>query len=406
MIDYDKWQEIFNSISRHKSRTILTAMGVFWGIFMLVILLGAGKGLENGVRNEFRDTAINSLWIRRGTTSLPFNGLPQGRPIKFDNSDYIYLRDNFPEIEHLTGRFYLPGDQLATYGGNTLAYPVRSVHPGHLYIEQSEVTSGRYINEQDIEQHRKVAVLGGTVVKDLFGSTDPVGKEIQLGKAIYTIVGTFYDAGGEYEMRVIYIPISTAQQIYGGTQQIDQLMASTGDLSLPAMKKLEESIRASFARRKQFDPADNRAIWISNIAEEYQQFVELFAMIKAFVWLVGIGSIIAGMIGVSNIMLILVKDRTREIGIRKALGATPGSIISLIVQESLVITGFAGYLGMAAGIGVIAGMSSIDSTYFRNPEVDPMVILTALLVLMLSGTIAGLMPALKAANIHPVEAMK
>jgi putative ABC transport system permease protein len=406
MFDYDKWQEIFNSIQRHKTRTILTALGVFWGIFMLVILLGAGKGLENGVRYEFRDTAINSLWIRRGTTSMPFEGLPEGRRIKFDNEDFEVLQQTFPQIEHLTGRFYLPGDQLTTYKDETLSYPVRSVHPGHIFIERSEITSGRFINKQDVDDFRKVAVIGGTVVKDLFGEEDPIGKDIQVGKAVYKVVGTFFDSGGEYEMRVIYIPITTAQQIYGGTEDIHQLMLTTGNLSLPKMKQLEDDIRVAFAQRKQFDPKDTRALWISNVAQEYQNFENLFSAIKFFVWMVGIGSIIAGVIGVSNIMLIIVKDRTKEIGIRKAMGATPRSIISMILQEALVITSIAGYLGVVFGVLVISALGSMDTDYFKHPQVNLGVVFGAVFVLVLAGTLAGLMPALQASRIHPVEAMR
>jgi putative ABC transport system permease protein len=406
MFDYDKWQEIFNSIQRHKTRTILTALGVFWGIFMLVILLGAGKGLENGVRYEFRDTAINSLWIRRGTTSMPFEGLPEGRRIKFDNEDFEFLQQTFPQIEHLTGRFYLPGDQLTTYKDETLSYPVRSVHPGHIFIERSEITSGRFINKQDVDDFRKVAVIGGTVVKDLFGEEDPIGKDIQVGKAVYKVVGTFFDSGGEYEMRVIYIPITTAQQIYGGTEDIHQLMLTTGNLSLPKMKQLEDDIRVAFAQRKQFDPKDTRALWISNVAQEYQNFENLFSAIKFFVWMVGIGSIIAGVIGVSNIMLIIVKDRTKEIGIRKAMGATPRSIISMILQEALVITSIAGYLGVVFGVLVISALGSMDTDYFKHPQVNLGVVFGAVFVLVLAGTLAGLMPALQASRIHPVEAMR
>lgn len=406
MIDLDKWQEIFSSISRHKMRTMLTALGVFWGIFMLVLLLGAGRGLENGVRYQFRDTALNSLWIRTGTTSLPYNGLPIGRRIEFENADYDFLREHFQEVEYISGRFYLPGDQLAQYKGKTLAYPVRSVHPGHLEVEKTEVISGRYINDKDIEERRKVAVIGRTVVKDLFGDENPVGKELMIDKASYTVVGTFYDSGGEYEMRVIYIPISTAQQRYGGSEKIHQLMVTTGSLPLEGMKKLEQEIRYVFAARKQYAPDDNQAIWISNIAEEYQEFENLFAFINAFVWMVGIGSIVAGVIGVSNIMLILVKDRTKEIGVRKAMGATPGSIIMMIIQESLLITGVAGYLGMAAGIGLLFLLGSMETEYFRHPEVNLSIILSSVLVLMVTGTVAGLMPALKAASINPVEAMR
>ncbi len=406
MIDIDKWQEIFNSIRRHKMRTILTALGVFWGIFMLVLFLGVGEGLQKGVEYEFRDDATNSIWVRRGTTSIPHNGLPEGRRIRFYNEDFEYLQDNFPEIDHLTGRFYLSGDQTVSYKDKTLSYSVRAVHPDHQYLENNMVTAGRYINQLDLKEVRKAAVLGEVVKENLFGKEEAVGKEVTIGSIVYTVVGVYSDTGGEDEMRYIYIPMSTAQKVYSGTEEIHQLMFTGGDLPVEKMIALEEEVRAAFARRHQFAVEDRRALFISNIAEQFQEFQSLFAAINIFVWFVGIGSIVAGVIGVSNIMLIIVKDRTREIGIRKAMGATPRSIISMILQEAVLITGVAGYLGMAAGIGLISLMSSMEVEYFRNPTVNLGVAITATVVLIVAGALAGLMPALQAARINPVEAMK
>lgn len=406
MIDLDKWQEIFNSIRRHKLRTTLTALGVFWGIFMLVLFLGAGEGLRNGVEYEFRDDATNSIWIRRGTTSMPYKGLPKGRFIQFFNDDFEYLRDNFPEIDHLTGRFYLRGDQMVTYGRTNLSYPVRAIHPDHQYLENNTVAEGRYINDLDLQEVRKVAVLGKVVKDNLFGEEAAVGREVSIGGIQYKVVGVYEDTGGENEMRAIYIPMSTGQKVYSGKNELHQLMFTAGDLPVEEMKVLEEKVREAFARRHQFSVEDRRAIWISNIAEEFAQFQNLFAAIRIFVWFVGIGSIIAGVIGVSNIMLIVVKDRTREIGVRKALGATPASIVSMILQEAILITALAGYAGLAAGIGVISLLSSMEVEYFRNPEVNLGVGVAATLILIAAGALAGLMPALQAARINPVVAMR
>lgn len=406
MIDWDKWQEIFNSIRRHKLRTVLTALGVFWGIFMLVLLLGAGQGLQNGVEYEFRDDAVNSVWVRRGTTSLPYKGLPKGRRIQFSNTDYDFLNDNFEDIEHLSGRFYLSGDQTVTYGNKQFSFSTRGVHPGHQYVENSRVHTGRFVNETDVKEIRKVIVIGDTVKKDLFGEESSIGKVLELGGIAYTVVGVYHDAGGENENRIIYLPISTAQQLYAGTREIHQLMFTIGDLSVEESLVLEEKIRKAFAARLQFDVEDRRALYTFNAAENYQQFMNLFAAIRAFVWFVGIGSIVAGVIGVSNIMLIIVKDRTREIGIRKALGATPRSIVSMILQEAIFITAIAGYLGLIAGVALIWVMSSLEVDYFRNPTVNLGVALIATAVLVLAGALAGLMPALQAARINPVVAMR
>ena len=406
MFDLDKWQEIFNSIRRHKLRTTLTALGVFWGIFMLVILLGAGNGLQNGVEEEFADDAINSIWLRRGTTSMPYDGLPKGRRIKFTNDQYDFLDKNYKELDHITGRFYLSGDRTVSYGQKKVSYPVRAVHPGHQYLENTLIAEGRYINDLDLDQFRKSAVIGRVVKEDLFGDTDPIGKEITVGGIVYTIVGTYTDTGSEGEMRIIYIPVTTAQKVYAGTEELHQLMFTIGDLSVEESKVLEKDIRAAFAQQLQFDIKDRKALYMFNGAENYEEFTSLFAAINLFVWFVGIGSIIAGVIGVSNIMLIIVKDRTKEIGIRKALGATPYSIVSMILQESVFITALAGYMGLLAGVGIISLMSSMEVEYFRNPQVDFGMGIIATLILVISGALAGLMPALQAARINPVVAMK
>ncbi len=406
MFDFDKWQEIFSSIRRHKLRTTLTALGVFWGIFMLVILLGAGAGLQNGVEYEFRDDATNSIFVRRGTTSLSYNGLPKGRNIKFYNEDYDYLADNYEAIDHLTARFYLTGDQTVAYGNKKLSFPVRAVHPDHKYLENTILVEGRFINPIDLSEFRKVTVLGKVAKESIFGQEDAIGKEINIGGIVYTVVGIYEDTGGENEMRVIYIPISTAQKVYSDTKELHQLMFTAGDLPVPEMKKMEEQIRQDFAARHGFDPKDQRALFITNLAEEFEQFQNLFFAIRTFVWFVGIGTLLAGVIGVSNIMLIVIKDRTREIGIRKALGATPYSIVSMILQEAILITSVAGYLGLLAGTGMIALLGSMEVAYFRNPQVNLGVAVTAIIILVIVGGLAGLMPALQAARINPVIAMK
>ena len=406
MFDYDKWQEIFNSIRRHKVRTFLTALGVFWGIFMLVLLLGAGKGLQNGVEYEFQDDAMNSLWIRRGFTSVEHRGLPEGRRIQFTNEDYDLLHSSFSGVEHLTGRFYLSGDQLLSYEEKQLSFPTRGVHPGHQYLENTLMRRGRYINERDLYEFRKVAVIGEVARESIFGNANPIGKEVSIGGIPYTIVGEFYDKGSTDEMRIVYLPITTTQKVYAGTNEVHQLMVTTGDMPLSQMQELERDIRRMLSARHQFAMQDRKAVWITNLAEEYQQFQSLFAAIRAFVWFVGIGSIIAGVIGVSNIMLIIVKDRTREIGVRKAMGATPRDIIMMVLSEAVFITALAGYAGLAAGVGVLALMSDLAVEYFRHPQINIWVGLAATLVLVVTGALAGLMPALQAARINPVEAMK
>ncbi len=405
MFDQDRWEEIFNSIRRHKLRTGLTALGVIWGIFMLVLLLGAGYGLQNGVEYQFEDDNTNSIWVNRGKTSMEYKGLPKGRWIRFSNSDYDYLDQNFPDINRLTGRYWLSGDRTVTYNRKTVSYPIRSVHPDHLHMEKTQMVEGRYLNDNDIENFRKVAVIGEKVKNDLFGEEDPIGEEINIGGIVYHVIGWYTDAN-ENETRVVYLPITTVQKVYAGQDDIHQLMFTADELSVAEMKELEEEIRLGFAQMHQFDPQDRRALRIFNLAEQYQEFQNLFWAIRMFVWFVGIGTLLAGIIGVSNIMLIIVKDRTREIGVRKALGATPRSIISMILQESIFLTGLAGYIGLVAGVIVLYLASSFESEYFRNPQVNLGVVIAAIFILMLAGTLAGLMPAMQAARINPITAMK
>ena len=406
MIDWDKWQEIFDSIRRHKLRTFLTALGVFWGIFMLVLLLGAGQGLNNGIEFQFRDDAVNSIFLNAGTTSETYQGLPKGRRIQFNNEDYDYLVEQFTDIEYITGRLYLSGDRTVKYKQKNLSYTVQAVHPDHIYLENSEMIAGRYLNESDQKSFNKVAVIGDLVRDNLMDGEDPIGKEINIGGIVYQVIGVFTDSGGENQRRMIYIPISTGQKVYTGRDDIHRLMFTTGDLSVEESSALEERVRLALARRHQFSPEDKRALYTFNLAAEYHQMQNLFLAIRIFVWFVGIGSIIAGVIGVSNIMLIIVKDRTKEIGIRKALGATPRSIVAMILQEAIFITAMAGYLGIIAGIALLSLAGSVETEFFRNPQINIGVVLSATLVLVIAGAVAGLFPAMQAARINPIEAMR
>ncbi len=411
MIDYDKWQEIFTSLQQHKLRTFLTAFSVWWGIFMLVILLGAGTGLENSITHNFRDDAINSIWAFPGETSKPYKGLPVGRRIKMDNDDF----DKTSKIDGVrltTGRYYLNGTFFISRGDKSFSYDIRSVHPSHQVVENTSVTDGRYINDIDIQKTRKVCVIGRTVKESFFEKEETVlGEYLQIKGIEYKIVGVFTDSGSPREMEKIYLPISTTQKI-DGTDQINMLIYEIGDASLEESRIIEEKIRNQFALKHKFSNSDERAVYVRNGIESYQEFQTVFSFIRGFIWFVGIGSIIAGVIGVSNIMLIIVKDRTKEIGVRKALGATPLSIVGMIVQEAIFLTGVAGYIGLASGLGVIFGLqqimvqNEIEIEYFRNPEVNTSVVVGALLILIVSGAVAGLIPALQAVRVNPVTAMK
>ena len=411
-IDYDKWQEIFDSLRRHKLRTALTVLSVWWGIFMLVILMGAGNGLQNSVEHNFRDDAINSLWIYRGKTSKPYKGLPEGRFISFNNQDYDVLRSEVDNVEYLTGRYYLSGEYFVSYKRKSLSFDVRSVHPDHQLLENTIMTEGRFLNQKDLDLYRKVCVIGELVKEGLFEENDAVGEYIRVKGVDYRVVGVFTDTGGENELRKIYLPISTAQKVYSGTDRIHQLMLTMKESDKTSSEQLANEVRVQLAALHKFDPTDKQAIYINNNVEEFSNFKTVFAFIKAFIWFVGIGSIIAGVIGVSNIMLIIVKERTREIGVRKALGATPRSIISMILQESVFLTAISGYLGLLSGFIVVYGLNAImvkneiETEFFRNPEVDFGTVFAALVLLVVCGALAGLIPALQAVRINPVTAMR
>jgi putative ABC transport system permease protein len=413
MFDLDKWQEIFDSLRKHKLRTGLTAFGVFWGIFMLVLLLGAGDGLKNGAAYEFRDDAVNSLWIYPKQTSMPYKGLASNRRVEFDNSDYEMLKNDVEATEYITGRLYLAGTlEKMTYKNVQYSFKVRSVHPQHQKLENSEIYKGRFINDLDLKKFRKIAVIGKLVQQEVFPNQSPIGQNIEIGGINFQVVGVFSDSGGDDEMRMIYIPITTAQRSFNSKPRIDQIMLTTGDAKLKDVLEIEQEVINRLAEKHHFSTEDKQAIRIRNRVKHYESIMSLFTMISLFTWIVGIGSIIAGVIGVSNIMLIVVKDRTKEIGIRKALGATPGSIISMILQEAILITSLAGYLGMAIGIGLIHLIRTamitynLDTGFFRDPHVDIQMVLIATLTVVVAGAVAGLIPALKAARISPVEAMR
>lgn len=412
MFDVDKWTEIFNSIKRHKLRTFLTALSVWWGIFMLIILIGAGSGLENSVEHDFKDDAINSLWIYSDKTSIPYKGLPTGRTVRFTNKDFDILKNEISQVDHVSGRYYLSGDIILTYKQKSLSYRVRGIHPDHQILENTQIVKGRFINEKDIQEARKVCIIGDVVKNALFGSDmDIVGEQVTIGGIEYTVVGEYTD-DRENETRIVYVPLSTCQKLFAGNDRIHQLMVTVGDASFRESQKIEQEILNHLSVLHKFDPRDDQAIRINNSLEDYREFRTVMGFIKGFIWFVGIGSIIAGVIGVSNIMLIIVKDRTKEIGIRKAMGATPGSIVSMILQESIFITAVAGYIGLLTGFGIVYGINSImvanelESEFFRNPEVNFSVVILALIILVISGALAGLFPALKASKVNPVVAMK
>jgi putative ABC transport system permease protein len=409
MFDRDKWQEILHSISKNKLRTFLTGFSVAWGIFMLIILLGSGTGLQNGVEDQFKDTASNSIWVFSGQTQLPYEGMKPGRFIRFDNDDYKTISERINRVEESSGRFYIPGTNNVSYDGESYQFGVRTVHPGHQYIEKTLTIEGRFLNESDLKEKRKVASIGTLAKKALFKNENPIGKYIKVKGVPFKVVGIFEDEGGENEQEVIYLPISTAQMVFNGRNRIHQMMFTVGDATVAESKVIEKQIRQKMSEAHTFDPEDQRAIRFWNNVEDFLKFQNLFNGIRLFIWIIGIMTIIAGIVGISNIMMIVVKERTKEIGIRKALGATPWSIIGLIMMESVLITAVSGYIGLVLGVGLVELVSNMmpqDSDFFKNPEVNFQVAITATIILIVAGTLAGLVPARKAASIRPIVALR
>lgn len=408
MFDLDKWQEIWTTVKKNKLRTFLTGFSVAWGIMMLVILLAAGQGLRNGVKDQFMADAVNSFWVSGGYTSMPYKGLKSNRQIELKNSDRKFVFDKNPAVNGITTRFNIYGAQI-NYGKESGSYNVRSVTPDDLKVENAGIGGGRYLNDRDLLETRKVAVIGRKLKNDLFKDIDPIGKFVNIYNIPFLVIGWYTDGNSDREESMIYIPVNTGQNIFNsGSDQVEWLLLTYDEsISMAETRTLENKVHDDFASKKIFDKNDPTALRIHNVREEMQNILNVIGGIEAFIWIIGLGTIIAGIVGVSNIMIVVVNERTREIGIRKALGATPYTIITLILQESVVITAIAGYIGMLLGIGIVELMSEfLVHDYFQNPEVNFNVALYTLAILVLSGTLAGFFPARRAASIKPIEALK
>ncbi len=409
MFDLDKWQEILATIKKNKLRTFLTGFSVAWGIFMLIILLGSGNGLQNGFEAQFRGAAKNSLWIWTGRTSVAHGGMNPGRPIRFTNSDYEDLKNNFARTEHISGRFNIWWGNQVTFNNEVHSFGIRNVHPDYQKIEALTITGGRYINHLDLKERRKVTVIS-TLVRDILfkdKAEEAIGKYILVNGIPFKVVGFFEDQSrNENNMRLIYIPITTAQTVFSGGNRLHEISMTIKANTLEEAQQAEKEVRSRLAAVHNFDENDRRALGTWNSFENYMQMQSIFKGIRLFIWIIGIGTIIAGIVGVSNIMIIVVKERTREIGVRKALGATPFSVVSLILFESVIITTFAGYVGLVLGVGLLELLSGIDTQFFTNPTADFRIAVSATLLLIVAGAFAGFVPARKAASIKPIEALR
>jgi putative ABC transport system permease protein len=403
MLDWDKWLEIFHTIIKNPLRTLLTGLSVALGIFILVVMQGLGFGLQNGVMKQIQDDAINSIWVRSGVTSIPYKGLNANRRIEYDNDDLAWVVENVEGVTDYSGRFMRWSSQIS-YGREKMDFGIRAVHPGHQMLERTDVKEGRYINTMDVTNMRKVALIGKTVYDDLFKGKPAVGEYIEINGISFRVIGMFEDPNSRWENRQVYVPISTGQKVFGGRDKLNMFMVSTGEASLEEMKnKIDLHLREHYS----VHPEDERAVWLRNNNEEFKEFLDIFVGIRTFIWVIGFFTLFAGIIGVANIMSIIVKERTKEIGIRKALGATPWSIISLIIQESTFLTFVAGCFGLVVGVGLLELVSNfIDHEFFTNPTINYRISIGALLILVVAGSLSGLIPAIRAVNIRPVEALR
>ncbi len=408
MFDLDKWQEILATMRKNKLRTFLTGFSVAWGIFMLVVLLAAGQGLQNGAMHEFESDAVNTLWVNGGRTSLPHKGFKPNRRITLENADLKTLNLNLTEIESAaaTKRYW---SSTINYKSEYGAFEARAATPDVQDVERNRVVKGRYLNQRDLNDFRKVAVIGQMVERDLFKGEDPIGKYISVNGVLFEVVGVYSDDGGEDEEDNVYIPLNVGQRTLSQQpRELSQIIVRYPEgFSLEQSEALEKQITAAMAGQHNFNPEDESALRIWNRQEQMKEAMNVIGGIKIFIWVIGIGTIIAGIVGVSNIMMIVVKERTREIGVRKALGATPGSIVSLILQESIVITAFAGYIGLVLGVLLVSAIGGgIEHDFFRKPEINFEVALYTLAILVVAGAVAGFFPANRAARIKPIEALR
>jgi putative ABC transport system permease protein len=418
MIDVEKWREIFSTLRRHKLRTALTAFGVFWGIFMLTVLLGAGKGLANGVESGFpRISNTVYLWSQ-GTTQIPFQGMPVGRHIGLKPSDVEAIAKNVGSVAVIHGQ-----NSVGIWGGSPPytvhkskngAFSVQGGFDGMENFNALEVTSGRPINALDESERRKVAVIGQRVRDQLFlPGEEPVGASIEINGISFLVIGVFkslQNGGQQQEEERVYLPNDTLRYAFNQTGVIGSFVF-TPKPGLHA-RQAESDVKAYLAQINKVSPDDKGVFGSFNLQEEHDKVGGLFTGIEVFSWIVAIGTIFAGAVGVGNIMLIVVKERTREIGLRKALGATPASIVAMIMQESLFITAVAGYGGLIVGaalLELVAGAlnaSGGKAGFMGPPELEFKAAIIALTVLIVSGVLASLMPAAKAAAVNPIVALQ
>jgi putative ABC transport system permease protein len=410
LISIDRWQEVFITIGRNKLRTALTTISVAWGIFVLVFLLGLGQGLDNGLRKTFQRDAKNTVWIIANKTSIPHGGYDIGRRLMFENADYERAK-RVEGVESIAGGHWVAGrgwgSQPIRRGHKVNAFQINAHHPDVFKLTSHSIVQGRFLSASDESERRKSVVLGRTAAQFLFEGEDPIGGWILVNNVPFQVVGVFTDPAGNEQERQIYIPVSTAQLAFNGGDKLGELGMTVGNASAERSKEIIDDVVGQLADKHNFDPADKQAVRVWNNIEGSERFRKMFFMISAFILVIGLGTLAAGVVGVSNIMMISVKERTKEIGVRKALGATPRSIIFMVIQEAVFLTAFAGLLGLAGGVGVLGLIGKYFSGEFmHDPSIDLTIGIAAAVFLVVAGALAGYFPARAAARVNPVHTLR
>jgi len=408
MFDLDRWREIFQSINKNKLRSVMSGFTVAFAILLFTLLFGIVSGLKNTFEGAFVDDAANSMIVRVWKTTKPFKGLQSNRRIQLKNPDYEYLEDKYDsKIDLITARIFK--NFSISYDNKQDNYSVTAVHPDHQFLEKTIIDEGRYINQLDINESSKVIVIGRLIKSDLFGEKPALGKRVNVGGISYKVIGIFSDDGGDNEERVAYIPVTTAQKLYGNNDYLSQIrIGYNQDLNLDEAIAFGNLIERDMRSKLDIHPDDQSALSVRNMAEG-RKGVDVFMIALFFIVVfIGSGTLIAGIIGISNIMIFVIKERTKEFGIRKALGAKPSSIVGMVVQESVLITTIAGYLGLTLGTYILSLIgNNLEKDYFiKDPSVSQGLVIGATIVLIISGLIAALVPARKASQIKPVVALR
>lgn len=410
MINRDEIEEILQTLKKNKGRTLLTAFGVFWGIFMLLILLGSGDGLEKGVTNMFRGFDLNSFHVYSRTTKIPYSGVQENRKIRLTNEDLSLIKSKFgKKIKYIGARSYTYSPALVKNENINERYDIEGVDPDVFYLRNIKLLEGRYVNGLDNMQRRSVVVIGSTVQEELYNNENVLGKYIQIESTYYKIIGVFESLRegeqADNQNKTIFTPHATFQTNFHRKNSID-------NIGIVAKNIRTEAQILSFLKKQHRVHPDDKAIYAWNTRKEFSKYQGLFAAIRIFMWVIGIGTLLSGIVGVSNIMVINIKERTREIGIRKAIGSTPFAIIKMIILESILLTGVSGYLGLSIGLGIVEAINfminkfNMKSEFFLNPEINLQVVMTSIITLILAGFFAAFLPARKAALIKPIEALR